>query len=473
MAKKEPAETQYDKCPNCGYPCKLVTYPNEPKTAYAKCERCQLNWSRKEDPTDPKKLIYEKWVEHEKIEVTIPTPLGSILKFPVKRKPKVEPIPPKTPNTSDNNKGPFKEKIKLTKKGKIAIGIIIIIVGVIALSYYMNSFGLFNGITANPTQTPTSTNSTSNTPTSTPVPISARALTIENAAEIKQIGLLDSELDRLLLWSPDGKWLAVANYRIDIYNGSSLELTYTIDTVQWPESIAFSPDSSLLVCSAGDFRGEQGLFAWRTDGWGQVLTKHQIGDAKSLAFSPDGKELAMVIGETVKLWNVSDWVELLTLPCGDATVVAFSPKGNIIAAGGGIAGTDIIIWDAQTGEQLSILEGHTNWIQSIAFAPDGKSLASGSVDKKIILWDMNSYTQIRVITDHLQEITSVAFSPNGQLLASASSDITVRLWNLKTGEQLNSLAGHASRINSVAFSPDGATLASGANDNAVRIWGLP
>ncbi|HSE38947.1 MAG TPA: caspase family protein, partial [Blastocatellia bacterium] len=109
-------------------------------------------------------------------------------------------------------------------------------------------------------------------------------------------------------------------------------------------------------------------------------------------------------------------------------------------------------------------------ISAIAFAPDGKTIASGSYDNAIKLWDVGSARQLYNLTGHASEVTGVAFSPDGTMLASCSRDKTVKLWNAQTGQPIRTIPAHASDVFAVAFSPDGKTLASGSYDKTVRLW---
>jgi WD40 repeat protein len=84
-----------------------------------------------------------------------------------------------------------------------------------------------------------------------------------------------------------------------------------------------------------------------------------------------------------------------------------------------------------------ILTGHTNWVHSVAFSPDGKTLASGSGDQTVRLWDVATGRQIgKPLTGHTDFVTSVAYSSDGKTLASGSDDGTVRLWDVATGHQM-------------------------------------
>ncbi|MGE5261980.1 MAG: hypothetical protein ACM3S0_01250, partial [Acidobacteriota bacterium] len=121
---------------------------------------------------------------------------------------------------------------------------------------------------------------------------------------------------------------------------------------------------------------------------------------------------------------------------------------------------------------IKFLRGHTDWVQSVAFSPDGKTLASGSDDHMIILWDVATLQPIGPpLTGHSGAVLSVAFSPDGKTLASGSQDSTIILWDVATRQSLGPpLTAHTAAVNTIAFSPDGKTLASGSQDSTILLW---
>ena len=114
------------------------------------------------------------------------------------------------------------------------------------------------------------------------------------------------------------------------------------------------------------------------------------------------------------------------------------------------------------------LEGHTDWVSSVSWSPDGQLLASASKDGTIKIWNADG-TLEKNLPGHTAGVYSVTFSPDGKLIASASEDKTVKLWS-REGVLLNTLKGHTAAVCSVSFSPDGKRLATASWDKTIKLW---
>ena len=148
--------------------------------------------------------------------------------------------------------------------------------------------------------------------------------------------------------------------------------------------------------------------------------------------------------------------------------VAFDPQGGTLASGS--EDNTVKLWEARSGKLLRTLEGHQNTVWSVAFDPQGGTLASGSEDNTVKLWEARSGKLLRTLEGHQDAVFSVAFDPQGGTLASGSGDNTVKLWEARSGKLLRTLEGHQDSVWSVAFDPQGGTLASGSGDNTVKLW---
>lgn len=125
---------------------------------------------------------------------------------------------------------------------------------------------------------------------------------------------------------------------------------------------------------------------------------------------------------------------------------------------------------AEAEEWRMRLEILTSGNASMALAPNGRSLATGSRDGSITIWDMNTGQVLDVLEGHRDSISGLAYSPDGRLVASASWDKVVRIWDISTGEPLARLVGHTDLVIVVQFAPDGQLLFSRSLDGTVRQW---
>jgi len=299
-------------------------------------------------------------------------------------------------------------------------------------------------------------------------------------------------------FSPDGNLLASGgdDQTIELWN---LTASTPISTVlSGPNSVitavAFSPDSATLVSGSADGT----IWLWDVKAQpplGRSLQGHTQA-VMGLAFSSDGVTIASsscvdrsiyapanCLAPEIRLWKM---VGRQLRPLGglyfsgegDVTSLAFSPDGKTLASGIGIHGWDtpetgaLTLWDIASQQPLSPTLSISQYVWSVAYSPDGKIVAtSGNQDSMIRLWDVAASQQVGgPLTGHAAAVKSVAFSPDGKLLASASDDATIRLWDVALRRQIGTaLIGDTGSVGSVAFSPSGKAVVSGGSDST-WIW---
>ncbi len=318
--------------------------------------------------------------------------------------------------------------------------------------------------------------------------------------------------------SPDGRTLATVTRKDpclvrlrDVPGGADRRDVRFEDAVI---SLAYSPKEDLLAVS----RQNGNVSLLRADG-GRVV-EERSGSLRPyggvLAFSPDGRRLAIGANDEVRLWDVRDgafgsWLRWQT---SVIRALAFSPDGQILAVGTQegllyrvnpdcppahealradlrpngplavshdgrtIALSDeddtVKLVDADSGEVRLTLAGHGGRVADIAFSPDDRTLATAGVfDAEVRLWDTATGRERKRLRAGLLGIRSLAFSPCDGLLAAGDEGGAVWAWDAATGEPRGKLAGPDLCIRQLAFSPDGRVLAACNGSEVVPLWDVP
>jgi WD40 repeat protein len=195
----------------------------------------------------------------------------------------------------------------------------------------------------------------------------------------------------------------------------------------------------------------------------------------SVAFSRDGELLATAAG-MVKLWEVASGSLRLSFQGFERKgieALAFSPDGKRLAVGG----TGMVrVRDTTQGEEILNLRAGSAEVHGLAFSPDGRDLAAATGDYRdvdqpgaVMVWDVATGRERLVLRGHRGRINAVAYNRDGTRLATGGGGGLVKIWEARSGQDLLSLEGNAFRVSSLAFSPDGRHLAAGV-DRELRIW---
>ncbi len=249
--------------------------------------------------------------------------------------------------------------------------------------------------------------------------------------------------------------------------------------------IAWSPDGRKIASGSTDHT----IHIWDVvTGSPHKILKGEFGNVYGLAWSPDSQLLATSTDDdTIRVWDVTtgrlyqtlkgrsyEMIQISTTlfglglgHSGWVRSLAWSPDGKVLASGS--RDTTIQLWDVETGMPRQDFKGHAKEIYCLAWSPDGQTLASGAGDKSIRLWNFETGKLQQILTGHTGAVRSVVWSSNGLSLVSGSTDDTLRYWNLNTS-QASIIEGHTNHVTGVSISADNRFIASKAADNTVRLW---
>lgn len=260
----------------------------------------------------------------------------------------------------------------------------------------------------------------------------------------------------------------------------------------------WSPDGKSLAAGTAE-----STIVYSPDG---KVARTLPGATAAVAWSKDGKRLAVAGSAEIKVYEGEETKPVKTLP-GYAPLVQYHPEGKELLAGDftaftrcdiesaksttrfdiagtapplwwsgrplvtGLGTTKLSLWDATTGKLLRTLEGHTGGISAVTFSPDGKTIATAAYDKTVMLWEAATGKSILTFKEHTGPVLTVAFSTDGKLVASGGADKKVLVWKAPAGTVANKFEGHANEVVSLAWGPTATgLLASGSNDKTVRLW---
>ncbi|MYB94323.1 WD40 repeat domain-containing protein [Candidatus Poribacteria bacterium] len=205
---------------------------------------------------------------------------------------------------------------------------------------------------------------------------------------------------------------------------------------------------------------------------GGAIARFGKGEIAEIKYSQDGTRLAVASGIGGWIYDTSTYqeIDLLTGHTALVKTVAFSPDGNTIATGSWDGTIHVRNKVTGTHKKIFIRAAHGFGTRALVFSPDGKTLVTGSDDDNIRLWDADTVELKQTLIGHTDEVWSVVFSPDGSSLASSSADGSIRLWDMPTGKHKMTFSDEMRSVTSVAFSPDGKTIAAGSGEHTIYLW---
>jgi len=260
---------------------------------------------------------------------------------------------------------------------------------------------------------------------------------------------------------------------LDFENSAAVQVSPSAlecDSDASPTAWVFSPGCDYIAAAGKD----DVLRVW--DLTCSARAVHELrGHSKGVgrpAFSSDGKVLASIAPDGIRLWDMTTCKQTRFLKGGVANArdSRFSPDGQRLA----VACLDQTarVWDVTTGALVAKLKGHINDVRRVVFSPDGIYLAAGASDGTVRVWRIGSGEEVAHFRCHQAVLYDVAFVPRRDVLrlATSSMDQTVRIWDALSGKEIAVCEGHIDSVQAFAFSPDGRRIVSGGLDKTLRVW---
>jgi hypothetical protein len=240
---------------------------------------------------------------------------------------------------------------------------------------------------------------------------------------------------------------------------------------------AWSPNGQRIASTSKDTTVQ----IWdATDGSHVFIYRGHQDEVYAASWSPNGKRIASCSKDkTVQVWDAADGGHLFTYRGHkDAVIlVAWSPDGKRLASGGGILIEDgkphddtVQVWDATDGSHVFTYHGHTDSVEGVVWSPDGKRIASASLDKTVQVWDATDGSHVFTYRGHTDKVFTLAWSPDGKYLASAGADMTVQVWDAVDGKHEFTYTKHTDQVLGVAWSPNSARIVSTSVDKTAQVW---
>jgi WD40 repeat protein len=239
-------------------------------------------------------------------------------------------------------------------------------------------------------------------------------------------------------------------------------------------SVAITPDDKTLVSGAND----RTVKLWDLTTGKERATLRGYAGRVFLAITEDGRTLASgsEYGGKAMFWDLQAGAVRATLDVGTIWALALTGDGRTLAwASRRDRLAAVTLWDPTTGRERAIMTGHRNPILCLAFTPDSKTLASGSIDRTVKLWEVATGKERATLSGHAGPLRCLAFAADGKTLASGGCEHEelgeLKLWDMARGEERATLKRDADMVWAVAFTPDGKTLAAAEGpDTTIRLW---